>query len=318
MAKIIAFYLPQYHPTPENNEWWGEGFTDWRSVNMAKPLFRGHIQPKIPADLGYYDLRLEETRIQQGQMAQEYGIDAFCYWHYWFGGGKRLLNLPFDEVVKTGKPSIPFCLGWANHSWYKKAWGGQGKDKLLIEQKYPGIEDYIPQEEEEEIPYKTVEEAVVRIKELEVEIEQLKQEGSANSDYIAELEAASQELAEYKANEAAFEEEKEKFYEEVVFSDKAPDINEYKSYYESIEPDNAEAIYKQVVSQLQTDAEIEDYIKVYSSMKPKNAAAIFDTMTDDFDLVCEILSSMDAATRADIISAMSTENAAIITKMMEP
>lgn len=143
MSKIIAFYLPQYHPTPENNEWWGEGFTDWRSVNMAKPLFRGHIQPKIPADLGYYDLRLEETRVQQGQMAQEYGIDAFCYWHYWFGGGKRLLNLPFDEVVKSGKPSIPFCLGWANHSWYKKAWGGQGKDKLLIEQKYPGIEDYI-------------------------------------------------------------------------------------------------------------------------------------------------------------------------------
>ena len=192
------------------------------------------------------------------------------------------------------------------------------KDVPYVNQILPGIEDYIPQEEEEEIPYKTVEEAVDRIKELEVEIEQLKQDGSANSDYIAELEAASQELAEYKANEAAFEEEKEKFYEEVVFSDKAPDINEYKSYYESIEPDNAEAIYKQVVSQLQKDAEIEDYVKVYSSMKPKNAAAIFDTMTDDFDLVCEILSSMDAATRADIISAMSTENAAIITKMMEP
>lgn len=143
MAKLIAFYLPQFHPTVENNEWWGEGFTDWRSVNMAKPLFRGHVQPKIPADLGYYDLRLEESRVQQGNMAQEYGIDAFCYWHYWFGEGKRLLNAPFDEVVKSGKPAIPFCLGWANHSWYKKAWGGKGKDRLLIEQKYPGIEDYI-------------------------------------------------------------------------------------------------------------------------------------------------------------------------------
>ena len=143
MSKFIAFYLPQYHPTPENNEWWGPGFTDWRSVNMAKPLFRGHVQPKIPADLGYYDLRLEATRIQQGEMAQKYGIDAFCYWHYWFGEGKRLLNTPFDEVVKSGKPDISFCLGWANHSWYKKAWGGKGKDELLIEQKYPGEDDYI-------------------------------------------------------------------------------------------------------------------------------------------------------------------------------
>ena len=192
------------------------------------------------------------------------------------------------------------------------------KDVPYVNQILPGIEEYMPQEEEEEIPYATVEEAVERIKELEVEIEQLKADGSANSDYIAELEAASAELAEYKANEAAFEEEKEKFYEEVVFSDNAPDINEYKTYYESIAPENAEAIYKQVVSQLQTDAEIEDYVKTYSSMKPKNAAAIFDTMTDDFDLVCEILQSMDAATRANILSAMSEENAAILTKMMEP
>ena len=192
------------------------------------------------------------------------------------------------------------------------------KDVPYVNQILPGIEEYIPQEEEEALPYNTVEEAVERIKELEVEVEELKAAGSENSDYIAELEAAAAELAQYKADEAAFEEEKEKFYEEVVFSDNAPDINEYKTYYESIEPDNAEAIYKQVVTQLQTDAEIEDYVKVYSSMKAKNAAAIFDTMTDDFDLVCEILAGMDAATRAEIISAMSTENAAIITKMMEP
>ena len=143
MAKFIAFYLPQYHPTKENNEWWGPGFTDWRSVCMAKPLFKGHVQPKIPADLGFYDLRLEDTRIKQAEMAQQYGIDSFCYWHYWFGKGRRLLNTPFDEVVKTGKPNIPFCLGWANHSWYKKAWGGKGKDKLLIEQQYLGEEDYV-------------------------------------------------------------------------------------------------------------------------------------------------------------------------------
>lgn len=192
------------------------------------------------------------------------------------------------------------------------------KDVPYVNRILPGIEEYIPAEEDEYAAYTTVEEAVDRIKELEVEIEALKETGTQNSDYIAELEVASAELAEYKANEAAFEETKEKFYEEVVFSDNAPDINEYKTYYESIEPENAEAIYKQVVSQIQTDEEIEDYVKAYSSMKAKDAAAIFDTMTDDFDLVCEILSAMDASTRADILAAMSEENAAIITKMMEP
>jgi len=192
------------------------------------------------------------------------------------------------------------------------------KDVPYVNQILPGIEEYIPAEEDEYSAYTTVEEAVDRIKELEVEVEELKSASSANSDYIAELEAASAELATYKANEAAFEETKEKFYEEVVFSDNAPDIEEYKTYYESIEPENAEAIYKQVVSQLQTDEEIEDYVEAYSTMKPKNAAAIFDSMTDNFDLVCQILSAMDASTRADILAAMDEENAAIITEMMEP
>ncbi len=192
------------------------------------------------------------------------------------------------------------------------------KDVPYVNQILPGIEEYIPAEEDEYAAYTTVEEAVERIKELEVEVEELKATGTQNSDYIAELEAAAAELAEYKANEAAFEETKEKFYEEVVFSDNAPDIEEYKTYYESIEPENAETIYKQVVSQIQTDEEIEDYVSAYSSMKPKNAAAIFDSMTDNFDLVCEILSAMDSSTRADILAAMDESNAAIITQMMEP
>ncbi|MCR4567158.1 MAG: hypothetical protein K5769_03840 [Pseudobutyrivibrio sp.] len=191
------------------------------------------------------------------------------------------------------------------------------KDVPYVNRILPGIEEYVPQEDDG-YGYDNVEDAVARIKELEVEIETLKSAGNQNSDYIAELEAASAELAEYKANEAAFEENKEKFYEEVVFSDKAPDINTYKTYYESIDPENAEAIYKQVVTQVQKDKEIQDYVKAYSSMKPKNAAAIFDTMTDDFDLVCEILSGMDASTRANILAAMDAENAAVITKMMEP
>ncbi|MDE6696460.1 MAG: glycoside hydrolase family 99-like domain-containing protein [Muribaculaceae bacterium] len=143
MAKIIALYLPQFYPTKENDEWWGPGFTDWRTVNLAKPLFKGHSQPKYPADLGYYDLRVTQTRIEQARLAKEAGIAGFCYWHYWFGGGRRLLNNVFDEVIESQKPDFPFCLGWANHSWYKKAWGGKGKDQLLIEQTYPGTDDYI-------------------------------------------------------------------------------------------------------------------------------------------------------------------------------
>jgi hypothetical protein len=145
MARFIAFYLPQFHPTPENDEWWGKGFTEWENVAKARPLFHGHVQPHIPADLGFYDLRVPETREQQAMLAKEAGVEAFCYWHYWFGNGKRLLDRPFREVVESGKPDFPFCLAWANHSWYKKLWDpkSKDKDKLLIEQTYPGIEDYI-------------------------------------------------------------------------------------------------------------------------------------------------------------------------------
>ena len=140
--QIIAFYLPQFHPTPENDEWWGKGFTEWTNVGKAKPLYKGHYQPRIPADLGYYDLRLPEVREQQAQLAKEAGIYGFCYWHYWFGNGKRLLERIWDEVIESGKPDFPICLGWANHSWYAKLWDKTAKDKLLIEQLYPGIDDY--------------------------------------------------------------------------------------------------------------------------------------------------------------------------------
>lgn len=143
--RVLALYLPQFHPFPENDEWWGKGFTEWRSVARATPLYRGHYQPHIPADLGFYDLRVPEIREQQAQMAREAGIEGFCYWHYWFGGGKRLMERIFDEVLESGKPDFPFCLGWANHSWFAKNWNSadtKGKDRLLIEQTYPGEEDY--------------------------------------------------------------------------------------------------------------------------------------------------------------------------------
>lgn len=140
---IIAFYLPQYYPFKENDEWWGKGFTEWTNVGRAKPLFKGHYQPRVPADLGYYDLRLPIVREQQAELAREAGVTAFCYWHYWFGNGKRLLADIFNEVLETGKPDFPFCLGWANHSWFAKTWNKNAKQKdvLLMEQTYPGIED---------------------------------------------------------------------------------------------------------------------------------------------------------------------------------
>jgi hypothetical protein len=139
--RTIAFYLPQYHPIPENDEWWGKGFTEWTNVGKAKPLFKGHYQPRIPADLGYYDLRLPEAREAQAQLAKEYGIEGFCYWHYWFGHGKRLLERPFNEVLASGKPDFNFCLAWANESWRGFDHGLTNRN-VLIEQQYPGLQDY--------------------------------------------------------------------------------------------------------------------------------------------------------------------------------
>ncbi len=138
-VRLIAFYLPQFHPIPENDEWWGKGFTEWTNLANAKPLFRGHHQPNIPADLGFYDLRVPETRIAQAELARAHGIEGFCYWHYWFAG-KRLLERPFGEVLKSGEPDYPFCLGWANQTW-TGIWHG-APDRILIKQEYPGKDDY--------------------------------------------------------------------------------------------------------------------------------------------------------------------------------
>ncbi|WP_446357207.1 glycosyltransferase WbsX family protein [Coleofasciculus sp. G2-EDA-02] len=138
-ARLIAFYLPQFHPIPENDDWWGKGFTEWTNVAKAKPLFFGHYQPRLPADLGYYDLRVPETRIAQAELAKQHGIEGFCYWHYWFAG-RRLLERPFTEILKLKKPDFPFCLAWANQSW-SGIWHGC-PDRILVQQTYPGIEDY--------------------------------------------------------------------------------------------------------------------------------------------------------------------------------
>ncbi|RGI44872.1 hypothetical protein DXB43_05795 [Roseburia sp. OM04-10BH] len=190
------------------------------------------------------------------------------------------------------------------------------KDIPYVNRILPDSEDDLSTEED--YPYKNMDEAVAYIKELEQELAQAQQGSSENSAYIADLEAQSQKLKEYEANEAAFEEEKEKFYNEVVFSDQAPDIEQYKEYYESIDPDNAELLYKQVVEQQQTDSKISDYVKGYSQMKPKEAAAIFDTMTDNLNLVAQILENMDAQSRADILGKMNSDTAAKVTEIMNP
>lgn len=141
--KILAYYLPQYHPIPENDEWWGEGFTEWTNVRKAKPLFEGHQQPIVPGELGYYDLlKDEDIQSKQAQLAKEYGIDGLIYYQYWFDTNKMLLEKPAEKMLKDKSVDIPFCFCWANTNWESVWHGITDSNKVLVEQQYGGKEWY--------------------------------------------------------------------------------------------------------------------------------------------------------------------------------
>lgn len=131
--QILAFYLPQFHPIPENDVAWGNGFVEWRNVVKARPRFAGHVQPHLPGELGFYDLRVPEVRAAQATLARNHGITGFCYYHYWFSG-RRPLSRPFDEVLASGTPGFPFCLAWANENWTTR-WDA-GRNEVFIRQDY--------------------------------------------------------------------------------------------------------------------------------------------------------------------------------------
>lgn len=202
--------------------------------------------------------------------------------------------------------------------------GGFGSTVLQpVLKDVPVINKILPESADEPVvdaqyPYTTLDEAINRIKELEVELSDSQSQSQGNSDYVAQLEAEVARLREFENEQSAFEEEKTKFYKEVVFNEKAPDISEYQAYYESIDPANAEVLYKQVIQQQEADAEIQEYAKTYSEMKPKQAAAIMEAMQDNLKLVVKILQNMETDARSKILAAMDAEVAARITKMMEP
>lgn len=192
------------------------------------------------------------------------------------------------------------------------------KDVPYINKILPNQDSDVDETTDTQYRYSSLDDAIDRIKELELQLDEAQNKKKKDKQTIKDLKKQIKDLSTYKEDQAAFEKEKEKFYEEVVFSDEAPDINEYKTYYESIDPENAEVLYKQVVEQITYDDEVQDYAKTYSQMKPKEAAAIFDTMTDNLGLVSDILMCMGAQARADILGKMNAETAAKLTEIMEP
>lgn len=233
-------------------------------------------------------------------------------------GGKIVIFFVTIFILVIWLAIIALLIKWDVGEFGSTVLGPLLKDVPYVNRILP--DSYMEEFSTEESPYayESMEEAVERIKQLEIALSEAQNTSTDNAAYITELEQLAQELQQYKQNEAAFEEEKQKFYEEIVFGDSAPDIEQYKEFYESIAPANAEVLYRQVVAQTAADDKIEDYVNTYKNMKPKEAAAVFDAMTDNLKLVASILEQMDAKSRGDILGKMNTETAAKVTEIMKP
>lgn len=137
--KIIAFYLPQYHAIPENDAWWGKGFTEWTNVKKTKSVIKGQVQPKVPLNENYYNLLDDDVKLWQAELAKKYGVYGFCYYHYWFNG-KLLLEKPAEQMLENREIDLPFCFSWANEPW-SRSWKGESKN-VIMPQEYGTESDW--------------------------------------------------------------------------------------------------------------------------------------------------------------------------------
>lgn len=233
-------------------------------------------------------------------------------------GGKIAVFFVSLIIIIIWLAIIVLLIKWDVGGFGSSVLGPLLKDVPYVNRMLPDSVTATESSEDAAYAFDDMDAAVARIRELEIQLYEAQNTSSSNAQYISELESQAAELAQYKQAEAEFEAIRQKFYEEVVFSDAAPDIDEYKEYYESIDPANAEMIYRQVVEQTAANEELEEYVKTYSAMKPKEAAAMFDTMTDNLNLVANILENMDAQSRADILGKMNAETAARVTEIMQP